>query len=538
MIRIKTLRTLFTALMLLLVGKGFAQDVKRVEIDIPANANEFFAIPLADKGVVVMSQVTKNDFNLIRFDTNLQQLWSINGTVGNNLDYVKHAYDGQNLYLLFSRYNSNVFEIIKVNLGPGFIEKFQILTANRLEVSDFQAINSSIFIAGVSNSQPIVSYTNLVERKTKILPSALKNQAEIQSMELDTTTNLINVTYAVGTRGKNYQLVLKSFDENGTFVEQIVMDPQDEFAMMNGRLNQVSDSTQILFGTYGYKNSIGGSKGPTSQGIYFSKFIHNEEIETKFHSFTDFKNFFNYLGEKAKSRQERKISDKKDKGDDLRLDYRILVHDVIKKGNEYILVAEAFYANYRYNNNNINPYGLNSFNSFASPWSSMYSPARWGWGNYGLYSPYSSYYSPWGWNNRYYGNQQTFDGWIYTHAIIAGFDEKGNLLWDNSIELKDVKQEKLSEKVRASFDINDKITLSYCNNGDIFTKIIQGNEVIEDTQKRSIAPSQESDKIKRTISDNINYWFGNYFLASGIQRITNNEEGAKRNVFYLNKLKF
>ena len=242
------------------------------------------------------------------------------------------------------------------------------------------------------------------------------------------------------------------------------------------------------------------------------------------------------MPERQRERQEKKIQDKKEKGEDLRLDYRLLVHDVIKKDGKYIMVAEAFYAEYR--NNNFNPYGMgNSWNSWGSPYSSFYNPYRWGYGNYGLYSPFSSYYSPWGWGNRNYNNSQTFDGWIYTHAVVAAFDEKGNLLWDNSIELKDVKEQKLTEKVKASIK-GDEIVLSYSNKGQIFTKIIQAEKVLEETQKKPIDTQVEGDKVKQTTSDNIDFWYNNYFLASGYQKISNDNEGGKRNVYYLNKVSF
>lgn len=520
-------------LLIITFQKIQAQSVKRIEIPLPSGNSQLFTIPINEQGVLVLTQLSKTNFTLNRFDTNLDQVWAINGTIDGNLDYVKHCFDGKNLYLLFSRYRSNVYEVIKVNIGPGFIEKYQIMSVDRMEVSDFQAINSSIFIAGMVNNQPVILFTNLVERKTKVLPTALKSQAEIQSMELDTSTAIVNVTYAVGTRGKNYQLVVKSFDEDGKQISQVVMNPENEYAMMNGKLNLVSDSTEVMFGTYGHKNSIGSSRGPTSQGIYFSKLLDNEITDLKFHSFTEFKNFFNFMGERQKEKQEKKIQDKKEKGSDLRLDYRLLVHDIIKQDDKYIMVAEAFYADYRYNN--YSPFG--AYNGFGSPYSSFYNPYRWGYGYYGLYSPFSSYYSPWGWGNRYYGNQQTFDGWIYTHAIVAAFDEKGNLLWDNSIEMKDVKEQKLSEKVKASVK-GDEITLSYSNKGQIFTKIIKADKVLEDTQGAKVATQLEGDKVKQTTSDAIDYWYKNYFIASGYQRITNDNEGGRRNVFYMNKISF
>ncbi|MEA5458477.1 hypothetical protein VB796_05475 [Arcicella sp. LKC2W] len=535
------MKTLFirNTLLLVLSFVSFyleAQSIKRLEIPMPTNSTEMFTIPINDQGVLVLNQLNKTNYTLTRYDTNLDRLWVVNGTIDASLDYVKHAYDGKNLYLLFSRYRSNVYEVVKVNIGPGFIEKYQIMSVDRMEVSDFQALNSSVFIGGVVNAQPVILFTNLQERKTKILPSALKNQAEIQSMELDTTTGLVNVTYAVGTRGKNYQLVLKSFDEYGKQITQVVMDPENEFAMMNGRLSLVSDSTEVMFGTYGHKNTIGSSKGPTSQGIYFSKLIDNEPVDVKFHSFTEFKNFFSFMSDRQREKQERKIQDKKEKGEDLRLDYRLLVHDIVKQDDKYIMVAEAFYANYRYNNTS--PYGFgNGWNSFGSPYSSFYNPYRWGYGNYGLYSPFSSYYSPWGWGNRNYNNSQAFDGWIYTHAIVAAFDEKGNLLWDNSIEMKDVKEQKLTEKVKASIK-GDEIALSYSNKGQIFTKIIKAEKVLENTQPRPIETQLEGDKVKQTTSDNIDFWYNNYFIASGYQRISNDQEGGRRNVYYLNKVSF
>ena len=247
-------RTILTLILAIMGQLSQAQSVKRVEIPVPSNSTEVFTIPLNQQGVIVLNQINKTNYTLTRYDTNLDRLWTVNGTMDATLDYVKHSYDGKNLYLLFSRYRSNVYEVVKVNIGPGFIEKYQIMSVDRMEVSDFQALNSSVFIGGVVNSQPVILFTNLNERKTKVLPSALKNQAEIQSMELDTTSEILNVTYAVGTKGKNYQLVLKSFDENGKQISQVAMNPDNEFAMMNGRLNLVSDSTEVMFGTYGHKN--------------------------------------------------------------------------------------------------------------------------------------------------------------------------------------------------------------------------------------------------------------------------------------------
>jgi hypothetical protein len=511
---------------------AFSQSIKRLEIPLPNNAADIFTIPIQDKGVILMSQVGRTGFILTRFDTNLEKMWSVQGNIDANLDYVTNCYDGQNVYLLFSRFRTNVYEVVKINVGPGFIEKYQLMSVDKLEVSDFKAINNAVFIAGIVNTQPVILYSDLVARTIKILPFAAKEKSELQSIELDTLNKVVNATYAVGNRSKTYQLVVRSFDESGQQVSQFVLDPQDEFAMMNGRLNVESDSTELMLGTYGYKSSIGGQKGPYSQGIYFGKIMNDEVVDMKYHSFTDFKNFFNFLTPRQKERMEKKIESKKEKGDDVRLDYRMLMHDIMKVGDQYILVAEAFMPEYRYQNSypyggglgnyGYSPFGFGGYNSLSS----------WGYGNYGLYSPYSSYY---GYNR--YRNQEVFDGYKFTHAIVAAFDKEGNLLWDNSIEIKDVKIRTLKEIVKAKIE-NNIVTLSYSNKGKIITKKIKGDEVIEDANEKDIDTNRNGDVIRQSTSDDIALWYDKFFLAFGVQKIKNDTEGERRNVFYLNKISF
>ncbi len=523
------------------VFQGIAQTNKRVEFPQESNQVETFTIPIGNKGVILLSQLNKQAFNLRKFSTNLEQEWSSNATIDSNQDYVTHSYDGDDLYLLFSRFKSNSYVIFRVNTEKGKVDKYQIISVDRIEISNFKALNASLFIAGMVNSQPVILYTNLNEKKTRILPAIVKGQAEIQSMDLDTTYQQINVTYSVGKKAKDYQLILKSFDEDGNQVSQVLMKPNDEYAMMNAKSAQINDSLQVVVGTYGHKNTIGSSKGPSSQGLYFQSFLDGELTNSSYTSFTKFSNFFNFLSPKQIERQAKKIKDKEEKGEDLRLDYRLLMHDIIRKGDHYIIVAEAFYPDYKYAN--FGPYGggyfpgMTTMSGFYSPWSMMYNPYRWGYGNYGLYSPFSSYYSPWGYRGyNYYGNQQQFDGWVYTHAVIAELDAQGNLLWDHCISLHDLKEPKLIQKLKTSVQ-DDQIILSYSKDNQIISKIIRDHGATETENTLDIETNLEGDRVKKSADSDLTYWYNTYFLAYGTQNIVNQTEG-KRQVFYLNKIQF
>ena len=161
---------------------SFAQETKRIEIPQTGQL-ESFSIPLGEKGVIVLTHVGKTEFLLRKFDTNLEQVWSNQGSVEGNLDYVTHCYDGSRLHLLFSRFKSNNYYIVRVNPQDGKIEKFQIFSVEKMEISNFKALNQSLFIGGVINNTPVILFTNLAEKRTRILPAVVNGQAEIQSMD-------------------------------------------------------------------------------------------------------------------------------------------------------------------------------------------------------------------------------------------------------------------------------------------------------------------------------------------------------------------
>ena len=94
----------------------------------------------------------------------------------------------------------------------------------------------------------------------------------------------------------------------------------------------------------------------------------------------------------------------------------------------------------------------------------------------------------------------------------------------------------LKEKVKVNVE-GDIITMSYSDKGEIFSKTLKNGIVIDELKSKQVSSEKEGDSVKRTTTDDIELWYGNYFLATGVQRITNDENG-RRNVFYLNKVSF
>jgi hypothetical protein len=133
-------------------------------------------------------------------------------------------------------------------------------------------------------------------------------------------------------------------------------------------------------------------------------------------------------------------------------------------------------------------------------------------------------------------NGQVFNGFIYTHAIVAGFTAKGDLLWDNSLPFDNVRSMELKEKVRVKPNEDQTVSMFYSNRGTIKAKVFDKDKVLADTQPIPIMTADMSDRVRQTTTDEVLYWYDNYYLAFGYQRITSGD--GRRNVFYLNKISF
>ena len=342
-----------------------AQTVKRIELPVPGANESYHTISLGAKGVVLVSQLSKNAFNIQKFNVDLDRDWSINGTIEDNLDFVKSSYDGQSVYLLFTRSRTDFYQVVKVGVA-GFMETFYLSSVDRFQITDFQTIGYSVFMAGTVRDEPMLLYTNLASKQSKILPGVTQPNTVIQSVDIDTTHHLINVCYAA-RKGREIKLISRTFDEYGQSVGQVMVEPEPDYSLLNGRLFTLNDSTKLMIGTYGFRN-MQGNNNSASQGLFLSKIVYDEVEFTQYHSFTDFKNFFNFMSEREQERMLRKIERKKENGDEVKLNYRLLVHDIIEQNGNYLISGEVFYPEYRNNNNGM--YGMSSWwgSPIMSPW--------------------------------------------------------------------------------------------------------------------------------------------------------------------------
>jgi hypothetical protein len=289
--------------------------------------------------------------------------------------------------------------------------------------------------------------------------------------------------------------LIKSFDIGGNIINEIKVGNTHTNKLISGKLSILENGKKIVVGTY----SDGSSS--LADGIYIAGFqIDNTQEYIQFYPFTKFSRFFDFIPEDLQKRISK--SKKKNntlKGKDVRLQYRLLVHNPIRRLEDFLLIAEAYFPLYRYN-------------------------------------PKVD------WQGRREGvtSEIVFDSYQHTHALAISFNEKGKLLWDNVFQIEPVKNKELQKIIQVRVR-KDSLVLLYGVEGFIKSKTIENQSIRESENKVKIPISSKDDHIKRTYSNEIAFWYEKHFLAWGYQAIDNEEDPAnpkRRRVFYIAKVKY
>jgi hypothetical protein len=202
-------------------------------------------------------------------------------------------------------------------------------------------------------------------------------------------------------------------------------------------------------------------------------------------NFYDMDNFTSYLSARKEKRVLQKSARKKAKGEEKRTDLLAGVHGIYTQGKEQYIITEFFYPTYR------------SYIEETKP------------------------------NTP----QLTFDGFQYTHALVAKVGAEGTLLWTNiiTLELRD-RPGHYAEQVRVNLNDAQVLTLSYTDRNSIQTarydkvtgEIIKAEEVA--------VAAGKNEQVKRTYNSNLMHWYGNNYLMQARQKVANKEaeRGARR----------
>lgn len=493
---------------------GQSDPFLRVEIETKSDEAAFKIIPCSDEGVVFFYETTIKEDNykfwvFVLYNKYMQETWKKDIPVFHNLTYRKHVYRDNFLYILFhdeekKKSETYNYQIMKLSLADG---KFELLSGdvpNNAEIAAIEVLDESVF-AGINTREghAAVYRLNFKTKETKEVSTYDFGSARFESFYLDTLNNSISVVFNIFTSKANQHLLCNQYNEEGKLLSSAKIIAESGKKFNSGKLIALGKDSWLLIGPYDY---ISGTSLPAkdyfrhqASGFYTANISGNEQGKTIFNNFLDLENMTGYLKTREFETAKKKAGKNEKAKEKYSIDFNLLLHDIIKKDSLYYFVSEGFYEEYHTVTNTYYDY-------------------------YGHPSPVS--YS-------------VFDGYKYFNAFVACYDEKGNKLWDNGMEIFNILTHNLVNRVVVYFE-GDEMVLAFNREGKIGAKIIKGSEVVEGLDYFPIETSYNNDKIMEDTKSNMTYWYDKYFLTYGFQTIKNNtfNRNNKRIVFYINKVGF
>jgi hypothetical protein len=253
---------------------------------------------------------------------------------------------------------------------------------------------------------------------------------------------------------------------------------------------RMSESEIIVAGTYSKLKSTG------AEGMFICSFEGNNQKYFKSYDFLDFENFFSYMSERSQEKMEKKIDRKKQRGKEVSINVRMVLHEVLRSDGLNYLLGEVYYPTYR------------------TETRTTYINGR----------PTTTTY-------------QVFDGYQYTHAVLCSFDENGDKVEDDIFEMWLMYKPFYVKKFVELTIEENTIRMVYVDGNRLVTKVLEDGD-LRNKESISLEGSKAHDEIRGSVGT-IEQFYGNNFIAYGTQRIKNTKDDdvkRKRNVFYMQKI--
>jgi hypothetical protein len=123
-------------------------------------------------------------------------------------------------------------------------------------------------------------------------------------------------------------------------------------------------------------------------------------------------------------------------------------------------------------------------------------------------------------------------------TVVLSFDPEGNIKWDQSLKMEDIRLPGLEQV--SDFVIKDnKVCLIYKKESELKVKtiVLDNDEVSETSEKLKTTDEEDIIRSEKESETGVRHWFGNSFYVWGYHTIRNTgKEDRVRDVFYINRV--
>lgn len=514
------------------------QLVNRIEEPLDGFKNEDLAIPLEKTKEIILLRKTNNKtrgelgrmdvWRITKYNQKLNQEWTdeLLGTKnGFVYDYIIDEEKGK-IYLLFLGQSAKgETQVVKKDLQFGEIDiesgKIQMYFAKipKLNISKFRKSGNLLYATGMKLPG------TLRQMCTAYLMCSIYIFNPIGALKADPYTIAVDLnssrTFPMTTKFKGYSMNIASNSNNDGTLDVIYKNIRskkessvlkfkidrervlevkemklDKDISMNSAAVIKHNNKKIIVGGFGDRSGKTNWRNfltaQYTNGLYFGDITDEKKPEYRLYDFSDINSiremheeFYENMSSLAKFFSKKKTGVGEIK-------QQLLLHDPVVIDDEIHLRAESFTPTYTY-------YTTTDANGVTT-------------------------------------THSVFDGYLFLGFTMAAFNDEGDMLWDVSFRTGELKSFVLKETVKVMRDEYGEFTFMYSNGYEIVKRRLEGNTVTEVVDE---VLSEEQEDIKRSYSQSMDFWYDDYYIAYGSQKLKEKESGlfgGKRKVFFLSKI--
>jgi len=503
------MKHLIILLSFLFVSNAFGQVeyLKRIEIELDNNYSSETLIEFNEKGIILQSKKEgkeggNEEWKFEKYNTDLKKVGSKKILMDKKF-FLDETFSNDDRHFALFKDRKSKFILSSLDVKTMDLTKTEGNLPKKSRITNMAVLGDYAYFKAYIKKEVFLYSVNWKTGKTNFIPIAISgyNSKDLRVLNfqiLEEESEILLYVIGLNKRDESDMYVLK-LNEFGKKVGSLNLTKRITENIADISAYKLSDKQYLFTGTYS-KISISGS-----EGLFFCQVTNSKVDFIEFYNFLDLDEFLSYLPEKKEKKIEKKKARKEAKGKELKINYRIADHDIIDIEDGFIFVGEAYYPTYR----------SESYTTYSTV--------------NGVSTPRTQYRS-------------VFDGYQYTHAVVAKFNKKGEMLWDRTVEMyQTYKPFHVKRFLNISSEEDEALKLVYSSNYSIVSKYIDYNgKIVEGQESEEIKMGNDGDKAKWSSSD-LSYWYDDFFIASGSQKIKNKEDKSvdrKRKVFFISKVKY
>lgn len=476
---------------------------QRLEIELKDGYSNEEIIAFGNKGLILRSRSEKAVNNQFEwkydlYDTDLQFVDSRNFMLDKKFSLNSTFSSKDADYTLFA---NNKGEYRLVTVEPENLELYDQSGSlpSKMRVNRMAVFGDYAYLQGSIKKSHILFVINWRTGDQKTFPIEIPGyqykKLTVENFQILENSDDMFLYVQVAVEKKRADMYVVHLNKEGELIDITNFSEDIPKNIVTISASRVDKNEYIYSGTYSTKYA------GLSEGLFFSSTQNGKLKYFRNYNFLDLKNFLSYLPEKRQEKILDKKEKKESKGKEFSLSYYIANHDVFLISDGYLFLGEAYYPTYRTVTYTSVSNGITIVNTY-----------------------------------------QVFDGYQYTHAILAKFNTDGELVWDQCFEMWPAyKPFTVKRFISVSLSKDESVDMVFSSYNRIVSKSVDmDGAVLKDKQSDEIQTDYQGDKSKRSFS-NLDYWYDNYFLAYGNQKIINKEEKGverKRLVYFINKIAY